>query len=100
MRRLMTFFLGMVTGGVLLYGAQNYHVIRAQDGVHFVEKIDSKLAATYVDIRGFTFADWSQHTEIAAALVRAEKSELMQNAASDVLQQSLDTWLGPDGQPQ
>ncbi len=100
MRRLMTFFLGMVTGGALLYGALNFHVIRANDGVHFVRKIEPKIAATYVDIRNFTFADWKQHTEIAAALVRTEKSDLMQNAASGALQQSLDKWLDPGGQQQ
>ncbi|NOY42034.1 MAG: hypothetical protein GXP26_09375 [Planctomycetes bacterium] len=93
MRRLMTFFLGMVTGGALLYGSLNFHVIRANDGVHLVPKIEPKIAATYVDIRNFTFADWKQHTEIAAALVRAEKSDLLQNTASDALQQGLDKWL-------
>lgn len=93
MRRLMTFFLGMVTGGVLLYGALNFHIIRANDGYHLVPKMESKIAATYVDIRSFTFVDWKQHTDIAAALVRAEKDELMQSAASDALNQSLDKWL-------
>jgi hypothetical protein len=98
MRRLMTFFLGMVAGGLLLYLALNFHLIRAQDGMHFVRKMDSQIAATYVDIRGFTLIDWNQHTDIAAALVRAEKTELMQSAASDALNQSLDKWLGPAGQ--
>jgi hypothetical protein len=95
MRRLMTFFLGMVTGGVLIYAALNFHLIRAQDGLHFVRKMEPQIAATYVDIRGFTFVDWKTHTDVAAALVRAEKTELMQSAASDALNQSLDRWLGP-----
>ena len=100
MRRLMTFFLGMVAGGLLLYGALQFHIVRADDGFHVVPKVEAKIAATYVDIRNFSFADWKQHTDIAAALMRAEKEELMKNAASDAINQSLDKWLGTGENPQ
>jgi hypothetical protein len=93
MRRLMTFFMGMVTGGVLLYGALNYHLVRAQDGLHFVAKIDPQLAATYVDIRNFTVTDWTQHANLAAALMNADKAELMHGSAVDSLEKSMDQLL-------
>ncbi len=93
MRRLMTFFLGMVTGGALLFGAMNYHLVRATDGVHFVPKVSPKLKAAYVDIRGFTIADWAQHSEITEALIRAEKGDLMKSAASGALEEKIDQLL-------
>ncbi|NOY30702.1 MAG: hypothetical protein GXP28_11205 [Planctomycetes bacterium] len=93
MRRLMTFFLGMVTGGALLFGAMNYHLIRAHDGVHFIPKVAPKLRAAYVDIRGFTVADWAQHSDITAALIRAEKGDLMKSATSEALQGKIDQLL-------
>ncbi len=93
MRRLMTFFLGMLTGGALLFGAMNYHLIRAHDGVHFVPKVSPKLRAAYVDIRGFTVADWAEHSEIAAAMINAGKGGLMKNTASEALQGKIDQLL-------
>jgi len=95
MRRLMTFFLGMITGGALLLGAMNYHLIRAQDGLHFVPKISPKLAAAYVDIRDFTIADWAKHSDISAALIRAEKGTLMKSSATGALQEKIDQFLAP-----
>jgi len=92
----MTFFLGMITGGVLLFGAMNYHLIRAPDGFHLIPKISPKLAAAYVDIRGFTVADWTQHTEIATALIRAKKGSLMKSSATGALQEKIDQFLAPE----
>ncbi|MCA9231473.1 MAG: hypothetical protein KDA57_12535 [Planctomycetales bacterium] len=99
MRRFMTFLLGMVTGAILLLGAMKYHVVRAQDGFHVVPKKSPNLAATYVDIRGFTVADWAEHAEIAASLMNAGKGELMSNSASEMLHNQLDRLLNRDGQP-
>ncbi len=67
MRRLMTFVMGMVTGGVLLWGAMQYHVIRAKDGIRLVSKVNATLAKTYVDIRGFTVADWANNTDFSSS---------------------------------
>jgi hypothetical protein len=94
-RRLMTFFLGMVAGGALLFGAMNYHLIRAHDGVHFVPKISPKLAATYVDIRGFSAADWAQHSEITTALISADQTSLMKSSVSESLHKRIDQFLEP-----
>ena len=93
MRRLTTFISGMIVGGILLYVALNYHLIRAQDGLHFVTKTDPSLAATYVDIRNFTVADWTQHANLAAAIMQADKTELMRGSAIDSLENSVDRFL-------
>jgi len=97
MRRLMTFVLGMITGAALLYGALNYHVILAQDGIHCVPKAHPRLTATYVDIRGFTVADLAQHPDVVEALIRANKRELMESTATDALQNGIDRLLDRSG---
>jgi uncharacterized protein involved in high-affinity Fe2+ transport len=86
MRRLSTFIFGMVVGGILIYVALNYHVIQAKDGMHLVAKVDAQLASTYVDIRGFGAGDWLHHPEVAMALVRADRNDLLESAASNSLQ--------------
>ncbi len=89
----MTFLLGMVVGSTLLYGAQQYHLIRAKDGFHLVPKVESKLAATYVDIRNFTVSDWAQHADVAMALADANQSQLMETSAADAIRNGVDRLL-------
>jgi len=89
----MTFFTGMLVGGILLYAAMHYHLIRANDGLHLVRKTGPRLAATYVDIRRFGIADWAKYTEVAAALINSDRRDLVENAAGDALQQGFDGLL-------
>ena len=98
MRRVMTFFLGMVVGGALLYAAEHFHLVRAQDGFHLIPKTESKLAATYVDIRNFSPTDWAQHTDVAMAITKAKQGQLLQNSAAQSLQDSVQELLH-SGQP-
>ena len=90
MRRLSTFIFGMVVGGLLIYTALNYHLIHTQSGVHLVPKIESKLAATYVDVRNYGPVDWLEHEEIAMAIVRAERPDLLKSAGSNTLLNGID----------
>jgi hypothetical protein len=99
MKRLMTFFFGMIAGAVLLLGAQRYHVIRADDGLHLVPKLHANLADTYVDIRSFTGADWISHPDLASAMIDDDRRELVEGAATDALQNGLDRFLGSDSNP-
>ncbi len=93
MRHLTTFIMGMATGGALLYGALHYHLIRANDGFHLVPKLEHKLAATYVDIRSFTAADWAKHADIAGALMDANQGQLIEGSATDALRNGVDQLL-------
>ncbi len=96
MRRLSTFIFGMVVGGLLIYGGLNYHVINTPSGLHLVPKVNSTLAETYVDVRGWGVAEWMQHKDVAAALLAADRQDLMQSAAEDSLRTGLDRIL-PQG---
>lgn len=98
MRRLSTFIFGMATGGLLIYVALNYHLIHAQGGLHLVPKVESKLAATYIDVRSFTPSDWARHADVAMALLRAQRGDLMQSAAADSIWNAADQLLPPPAQ--
>ena len=93
MKRLMTFICGMMAGAALSFGALNYHLVRANDGLHWVPKLDAKLSATYVDIRGFTIADWARNPDLAAALIDADQRDLVEGAASDALRNGINRFL-------
>jgi len=93
MRRILTFLMGMAAGGLLLWGALQYHVLYTKDGLRIVPKVNAGLAKTYVDIRGFTVADWARNTDIVLAVTNSNRRELMDNAAGDALQNSLDHLL-------
>ena len=79
------FVFGFIVGGIVVVGAQKYHVVRSDDGHHFVPKMGVTFRETYVDVRTFSPNDWSQHPELAAAIVRSGKGHLMKNAAIDSL---------------
>jgi hypothetical protein len=89
MQRVMTFMLGVAAGVMLCWGATNYHVVRAADGFHLVEKQRARLAEAYVDVRAFGVSDWANHPELASALVAANKQSVMQSAAANTFQGGL-----------
>ena len=93
MRRLPTFIFGMIAGGLLIYAGLHYHVINTPSGLHLVPKVNSTLAETYVDVRGWGMAEWMQHKDVAAALLAADRQDLMQSAAEDSIRTGLDRIL-------
>ncbi len=92
MNRLSTFFLGMIVGAAALYISENYYIVRANEGVHIVPKIAGKIEFPYRDIRNYTVADWQKNVSLGAAIVKAQKPELMVDSLTDV-RQNFDTLL-------
>jgi hypothetical protein len=90
MSKFNTFLCGFVMGAVSLYCAMTYHVIRAEDGVHVVRKVSAGLGGAYVDIRGFSAAQWTEHRHVALALINADKEELLQDTAVSHLRETAD----------
>lgn len=97
-RRIMTFAMGMAVGGLLLWGALQYHVLHTKNGLRLIPKVNASLAKTYVDIRSFTIADWARNTDLVLALTNANQRDLMGNAAGDAVQNGIDRWLNRDNQ--
>jgi hypothetical protein len=90
MNRTHCFLLGLVLGATGLSAAQNYWVIQAEDGLHVVRKLETRLELPYVDIRQFTLEDWKSRPELAKAIFRA-------NQASATPQVEQDAWPAPAG---
>ena len=86
MSRFSFFLLGMVTGALMLYAAMNFHVVRARDGFHMVQKQPPRMAEAYVDIRIFGMTDWAGQPQLATALVRANQQQLLGDSASGAIQ--------------
>ena len=82
MSRLSTFMLGMAAGAGRWAARTNYDIIRAKDGLHVVAKQPARLAETYVDIRGFTMAEWGTHPQLASVLVQANQQQLLTDSAA------------------
>lgn len=85
MGRFGSFLLGLILGGAAVFGGLKYHIVHADDGVHFVPKLYANFGEIYVDIRDFDFADWGEHKALAAALVKADKGHLLEESAANEL---------------
>ncbi len=93
MARLGSFLVGIAVGGAAVFTGLKYHVVRANDGVHLVPKLQAQFDEAYVDIRKFTFEDWNQHRSLAVAMTQADKGYLLQESATDSLRRSVDSVL-------
>lgn len=94
MGRLQSFILGLIVGGALVCVALKYHVVRANDGVHLIPKTAPNFQEMYVDIRRFSLDDWNRHRTLAAALVKAGKTNLLNDGAGASFRDAVDGALG------
>lgn len=89
MKSLGPFLTGIILGAVGMYFTLHYHVVRANDGFHMVEKFSSTPWGTYADIRSFGYQEWVDHQELAYAITKAGKTELIQGVAVAPLQNAV-----------
>ncbi len=84
MSRLTTFLLGIVVGAASLFVAENYYVVRSTESFHLVPKVAAKLEFPYRDIRNYSIEDWKKNVSLGAAIVRANKPDLMVDSLTSV----------------
>ncbi len=89
MGRITTFLFGVIVGGIGVFGAQTYHVVRAEDGVHLVRKTSSTFEEIYVDVRAFGPMDWTEHSDLAVAMAKADMQHLIGDTTTNNLRQSM-----------
>lgn len=75
------FFFGMIVGASLLYVAMHFHVVRGKQGVFLVSKISNNLSDVYVDTREFSLSDWQQHKPLAAAIMKSNQTQLLEDSS-------------------
>ncbi len=93
MGKIYAFLLGALAGFGLYHVASSYHVVRADSGLHLAPKLSQSLAETYVDIRHYGVDDWAKHPEVAAAVAKAGKGELVQKSATDAVTEQVEQLL-------
>src|SRR5262245_5074987 len=86
MTRFSSFMLGLVAGAMLLYAVMNFHVVRARDGFHFVNKQPPRMGETYVDVRSFGMSDWAGRPQLTSALVGANQQRLLGDSATGAIE--------------
>ena len=92
--RFYPFALGIGVGMSLCFGLMNFHVVRARDGFHLVQKRHGTLGQVYVDARLFSETDWTNHSELAAAMTAANKEYLMLGMPEDLIENGLNRVAG------
>jgi hypothetical protein len=93
MGRLSNFFLGMVVGGVVMFVSLKYHVLRTTSGYELVPKLTAGFSETYVDVRTFGVSDWANHKSLVAAIVRADKKQILQGSSAESLTEGVHEML-------
>ena len=93
MKRLSHFIFGFLLGGITVYVSLHFHLIRAENGVHFVPKLQSTFSQTYVDVRNFGVEDWNRHRLLTAAVTRAGKTDLFSGAVVEPVHTAVDEFF-------
>jgi hypothetical protein len=93
MGRIGSFLAGFVAGAVVLGGTMHYTVVRADDGVHVVQKLTPELRQPFVDIRQFTIEDWQNQPRLAAALMRGKQGHLLSDQQLNGFRESIGRWV-------
>ena len=83
--RFASFLFGLLLGSSLVFTSLKYHLVRADDGLHFIPKQSPIFAKSFVDIRNFGPSDWRNQTDLAMAIQRAGKGDLLLYSASGQL---------------
>lgn len=99
MRRVYAFTIGIGCGILACLAATNFHVVRAQDGFHLVQKQDVRLGQAYVDTRQFSDADWAAHPELIASLRADNEQKLVIEASPGFVQRGVNRLTAAPQQP-
>lgn len=98
MGRLYTLLLGMVIGFALCMVVYTYHIVHARDGLHLVAKVPSRLDDPYVDLRSLPAGQLKPN--LVEALRRAKLEHLLVDELQHRVEDQVNQFLQPPGQPQ
>lgn len=85
----------LALGGVLTYYGLGHHFIKTKEKAVVVPKAQMALAETFVDIRDWEAADFTEHPRVAKALIDNGHAEVIpQQAAGKLGDQIRDAFLG------
>ncbi|MBL9122713.1 MAG: hypothetical protein JNG90_03715 [Planctomycetaceae bacterium] len=93
MGRFSSFLTGAAVGAGLMFGGLTYHVVRTTEGYELVPKISAGFADTYIDVRTFGVSDWANHKPLVAAIVRADKKNILEPSSAESLTEGVQDML-------
>ena len=86
MKKLKPFFVGAIAGSLLMFVALQFHMIRSEDGFRLVPRTPQpSLGLSFVDLRHWTAADYTDRPEVARALVAHGDTDLVASSMTDNL---------------
>lgn len=74
---LFKFGAGLILGAAATLVAMNYHIVRTADNVAFVPKRYAGLQDSYVDVRNWGIADWTEHPDFVWTLYKNDRQDLI-----------------------
>jgi hypothetical protein len=83
------FLFGMIAGALLMHTIMHYHVVRGNEGIFLVAKLSNNLSHIYVDTRKFDVDDWRDHRPVAAAIMKSNRSHLLETQPLSSLRSTL-----------
>lgn len=83
MRRLIAMVFGVAIGGAVVFASFYYHLVRSEKSWLIVRKQHADWHDAYVDIRGWTSREWSNHRELSQNLVAMGRGDLVQRSITD-----------------
>ena len=87
------FIAGFIVGAGTILFTMHFHVVRSEEGFHVVEKVTPSMADIFVDIRGWDGAAWRDHAALVASLTKAERTDLLKQAAGRTISNAIDGLL-------
>ena len=94
MKRVPTFFAGLLVGAVLMFFGLKFQVVRAESGYHFVPKAQARLTSFYADIRDYDVDDWRNNRQLVFDITQSGNDTLKEEAASAALGNTFNNALG------
>jgi predicted component of type VI protein secretion system len=88
MNRFESFLVGLASGIAGLYLLMHFTIIRANDGFHWIPKLNAKLDLPYEDVRDFSPEHWQRRPALTMSILRARKGYLMDHRTKLRFQQT------------
>jgi hypothetical protein len=83
MKSVWMFLSGLVAGLILMGTAYQYHFVLSDEGFVVISKPQPTLSDVYADIRDWSLNDWTEHSELAKALIADGRGNLVGGSMID-----------------
>lgn len=94
MNRIESFLVGIACGIALLYVTMHFTVVRANDGFHWIPKVNAKLDIPYEDVRDFKTEHWQRRPSLTMSILKARKGYLMDERSVETFKRTTKGMLG------